>query len=174
MPSRKRIQTNRGPVKRTGRARIRTWEGERQGVYSPSRVSRKFLSLYDLRNTPIPTGVETGVTTHRTTPTWPPSSTLGRRCRDRSARESWRWCGQPTGPSSTMASQAPSRPTRPSEYRIGAALGQNDPCAWPRARQTPGIEEAESVSWTVVRSGKSHLGNVGPICSTKVTYHQEW
>ncbi len=50
---------------------------------------------------------------------------------------------------------------RPSEYRIGAAYGQNDPCARLRARQTPGLEDAESVLWTLVRSGKSHLGNVG-------------
>ncbi len=50
---------------------------------------------------------------------------------------------------------------RPSEYRIGAAHGQNDPLARLRRRQIPGIEEAESVSWTVVRSGKSHLGNLG-------------
>ena len=50
---------------------------------------------------------------------------------------------------------------RPSEYRIGAAHGQNDRRTWPRARQTPGIEEAESVSWTVGRSGKIYRGIIG-------------
>jgi len=50
---------------------------------------------------------------------------------------------------------------RRSEYRIWAAHGQKAPRTWPRARQTPRTEEAESVPWTDGRPGKSHLGNPG-------------
>lgn len=51
--------------------------------------------------------------------------------------------------------------SRPSVYRIGAALDQNDPFARLQARETPGIGKAKSVSSTVVRSRKRHLENVG-------------
>ncbi len=66
---------------------------------------------------------------------------------------------RPVGPVGGMHPR-PDHRTRPSHKRNELSKHQNDGRTGGTAHRDRWIEEAESVSWTVGRSDKSHLGNV--------------